>query len=57
MTKNQLIEVVNLIALTLPFLIITATFIGLAYVYGNTYNPFAIEGALEHANLAYTDLP
>jgi hypothetical protein len=39
MSKTQVSEAINLASQTIPFLMITATFIIIAYVYGHTLTP------------------
>jgi hypothetical protein len=52
MTKKQRSEIIDLIRQTLPFFIITATFIGLAYTYGHALAPLQLEDSFEfiHVN-------
>jgi len=47
MTKKQRSEILDLVYQTLPFLIITATFIGLAYTYGHALAPIEPEDSFE----------
>jgi hypothetical protein len=57
MTKEQLNEIVNLTRQILPFLMITATFIGLAYSYGPTYIPLQIDSSMDLMTLSCSYLP
>ena len=56
MSKKQISEALSLASQTLPFIMITATFIGLAYTYGNVLTPYPIEDSFEFARLGYNDL-
>lgn len=46
----------NLVSLTLPFFMITATFIGLAYTYGHSFTPFHMDECFEIVKLTYVPI-
>jgi len=57
MSKKQLLEIIHLASQTLPFLIIAATFIGLAYTYGHSFTPFFSEDSSQLISLSCNYLP
>ncbi len=57
MTKKQRSEILDLVRQILPFFIITATFIGLAYTYGHALAPLESEGSFEFTHLKSSHNP
>ncbi|MBA3814240.1 MAG: hypothetical protein H0X26_07100 [Alphaproteobacteria bacterium] len=51
MQKNFFSETLNLVSQTLPFLMITVTFISIAYVYGHTAPLMTAENAFEASKI------
>lgn len=47
MSRKQISEAFNFASQTLPFLMITATFIGLAYTYGHAFTPFYMDESFD----------
>lgn len=57
MTKKQRSEIFDLVRQTLPFFIITATFIGLAYTYGHALAPLPLEDSFEFTQVKSSHVP
>lgn len=55
MSKSELAAALNLVSQTLPFLMITATFIVIAYGYGYTLSPNA-EHVFESSRINFNHL-
>lgn len=53
MAKELISLVSNLVSLTLPFFMITATFVGLAYTYGHSFTPFHMDECFEVVRLTH----
>lgn len=53
MSKTQAAEALNLASQTLPFLMITATFIVIAYVYGHTLTPIKGENSFDASKINF----
>lgn len=52
MSKKQLLEIIAVASQTLPFLTITATFIGLAYTYGHGFIPLQMNDSIDLMRLS-----
>lgn len=57
MTKKQAQEVLDLTSQILPFLMITITFVSLAYTYGQTFPPLHVEGPIDLMTASCNYLP
>jgi len=57
MTKNQLMDVLNVARQVLPFLTITATFISLAYSYGHSLSSLHVDASSDLIRLSCSYLP
>jgi hypothetical protein len=57
MTKEQTREVFNLARQILPFLMITATFISLAYALGHSFPPLCANSSIDLVRLSCNYLP
>jgi hypothetical protein len=57
MKKEQVTEIVNLTRQILPFLMITAVFISLAYRYGPIYSPIQVDASADLIRLSCNYLP
>lgn len=56
MSKRTVSEIITVATQTLPFLMITATFIGIAYIYGHTASPSTLETAFEASKINFSYL-
>ncbi len=54
MSKVPTSEALNLASQTVPFLMITATFIVIAYVYGHTITPVTLESSLDVSKINFS---
>jgi hypothetical protein len=57
MKKEQVTEILNLTRQILPFLMITAVFISLAYRYGHIYSPLKVDSSGDLLRLSCNYLP
>ncbi|MBS0272024.1 MAG: hypothetical protein JSR85_05190 [Proteobacteria bacterium] len=57
MSKTQLLKAIDIANQTLPFLMITATFIGLAYTYGQSLSPLHIDPSFDLIRLSCNYAP
>lgn len=53
MSKEQITTISNSVSLTLPFFMITAIFVGLAYTYGDSFTPFYMGECIEIVKLTH----
>lgn len=52
MTKAQLLNAINVARQTIPFIMITVVFVGLAYTYGHALSPFQIDPSSDLVRLS-----
>ena len=52
MSKIQFLNAIDIARQTIPFIMITAIFVGLAYTYGQTLSPFQIAPSNELVRLS-----
>lgn len=52
MSKIQFLNAIDIARQTIPFIMITAIFVGLAYTYGHTLSPFQISHTNELVRLS-----
>ncbi|MBI2707797.1 MAG: hypothetical protein HYX35_05760 [Proteobacteria bacterium] len=57
MNKNQLKDILNVASQILPFLMITITFISVAYAYGNTLSSLHVDSSSDLIRLSCNYLP
>ena len=57
MTKTQLSHALYIASQTLPFLMITSTFIGLAYICGHSFSPYHMDQSFELVRLSCNYIP
>jgi len=57
MSKEQTREIFTLATQIIPFLMITATLISLAYAYGRTLSPLYVDNSLDLIRLSCNYLP
>ncbi len=57
MTKQQLIDALAFASQTVPFLMITAIFVGFAYSYGQTLTPYHMGDTCDLIRLSCNYLP
>lgn len=57
MTKQQLIDALAFASQTVPFLMITAIFVGFAYNYGQTLTPYHMGDTCDLIRLSCNYLP
>ena len=57
MTKTQLSHAIHIASQTVPFLMITATFIVLAYSYGHSLLPYHIDQSFDLIRLSCHYIP
>jgi len=57
MTKQQMIDAIQFASQTLPFLMITAMFIALAYSYGQSLTPYHMGDSCDLIRLSCNYLP
>ncbi len=57
MAKTELLEMLNIVRQTVPFLMITAIFVGIAYSYGNTLTPFYMDDSFDLVKLSCLYMP
>lgn len=53
MSKEQIATISNSLSLTLPFFMITSLFVGLAYMYGDSFTPFYMGECIEMVKLTH----
>jgi len=56
MSKAQIAKALTIISQTVPFLVITAAFIGIAYTYGHSLEVFNSGASFDMAGLCSTHL-
>lgn len=54
MSKTHMSETLNLASQTIPFLMITATFIIMAYVYGHALTPTGLESSFDAEEINFS---
>ena len=54
MSKTHMSETLNLASQTVPFLMITATFIIMAYVYGHSLTPTGLESSFDSESINFS---
>jgi hypothetical protein len=52
MLKEQVLKAINIVNQTVPFLMITVTFIGLAYTCGQSISPFQMDPSFDLIRLS-----
>ena len=57
MSKTQLLDTLNVMRLTVPFLMITVTFVGIAYAYGHALTPFHLDASFDLIKLSCHYMP
>ena len=57
MSKVQFLKAIDVARQTLPFIMITAVFIGLAYTYGHALSPFQMDPSNEMVRLSCHYVP
>ena len=57
MSKKQFLTAIQVASQTLPFLMITATFIGLAYACGHSLAPYQMDPSFDLLRLSYHYIP
>lgn len=57
MSKTQFLNIVDIARQTIPFIMITAVFVGLAYTYGHTLTPFQLAPSNELIRLSCHYVP
>jgi hypothetical protein len=54
--SKHLSETINLASQTIPFLMITATFIIMAYVYGHALTPTGLESSYDASKITFSHI-
>ncbi len=57
MSRKQLLTAIQVASQTLPFLMITATFVGIAYACGPNFIPYHMDPSFEFLRLSYHYTP